>query len=70
MADVPVLLEKREDHIAVITLNRPEKLNALNAEVRRILRETFDELALDDEVRVVVLHGAGENAFVAGSDIT
>ena len=70
MADVPVLLEKREDHIAVITLNRPEKLNALNAEVRRILRETFDELALDDEVRVVVLHGAGEKAFVAGADIT
>ncbi|HBV05892.1 MAG TPA: crotonase [Gemmatimonadetes bacterium] len=70
MADVPVLLEKREDHIAVITLNRPEKLNALNAEVRRILRETFDELASDDDVRVVVLHGAGEKAFVAGADIT
>lgn len=65
----PVLLEVRDDHVAVVTLNRPEKLNALNAEVRRLLMETFDALAEDDDVRVVVLHGAGEKAFVAGADI-
>ena len=70
MSDQPVLIEKREDHIAVISLNRPEKLNALNAEVRQILRETFDELASDDSVRAVVIHGMGEKAFVAGADIT
>ena len=70
MTDAPVLLEKRDDHVAVITLNRPEKLNALNSEVRRILRETFDALAEDDDVRAVVVHGAGGKAFVAGADIT
>lgn len=70
MSDRPVLVEKRDDHIAVISLNRPEKLNALNAEVRRILRDTFDELEADDSVRAVVIHGMGDKAFVAGADIT
>lgn len=70
MTDAPVLVDKRDDHIAVITLNRPDKLNALNSEVRRILRETFDELEQDDDVRAVVIHGTGEKAFVAGADIT
>lgn len=66
----PVLVEKREDHVAVVTLNRPGKLNALNAEVRRLLRETFDRLEHDDDVRAVVIHGVGDKAFVAGADIT
>lgn len=69
MPDAPLLVEKRDDHIAVVTLNRPDKLNALNAEVRRLLREAFDALAGDDDVRVVVLHGAGKKAFVAGADV-
>jgi enoyl-CoA hydratase len=66
----PLLVEKREDGVAVVTLNRPEKLNALNAEVRRLLMEAFDALAVDDAVKVVVIHGAGDKAFVAGADIT
>ena len=66
----PVLLEIRDDHIAVITLNRPDKLNALNSAVRKRLMELFDQLEDDDRVRVVVLHGIGEKAFVAGADIT
>ncbi len=70
MSDSPVLVEKRDDHIAVVTLNRPDKLNALNSEVRRTLRETFEALADDDAVRAVVIHGTGEKAFVAGADIT
>ena len=69
MSDAPVLVDKRDDLIAVITLNRPDKLNALNAEVRRILSETFDELERDDAVRAVVIHGTGDKAFVAGADI-
>ena len=70
MSDAPVLVEKRDKHIAVVTLNRPDKLNALNAEVRRLLRDTFDALAEDDDVRAVVIHGTGEKAFVAGADVT
>ena len=69
MSDAPVLVEKRDDLIAVITLNRPDKLNALNAEVRRILLETLDDLEGDDAVRAVVIHGTGDKAFVAGADI-
>ena len=69
MSDGPVLVEVREDGIAIVTLNRPDKLNALNSEVRRILMEAFDALEADDAVKVVVLHGAGEKAFVAGADV-
>ena len=68
-SESPVLVEIRDDHIAVVTLNRPDKLNALNSEVRRLLMEAFDALEKNDDVRVVVIHGAGEKAFVAGADI-
>ncbi len=67
--DTPIDVHTRDDGIAVVTLNRPDKLNALNAEVRRLLMEAFDRMANDDDVRVVVIHGAGEKAFVAGADI-
>jgi enoyl-CoA hydratase len=65
----PVRVERR-DRIAVITLDRPEKLNALNGAVRQRLMEVVDELGRDDEVRAAVLHGAGSRAFVAGADVT
>ncbi len=69
MSESPVLVARRDDGVAVVTINRPEKLNALNAEVRRLLVAAFDELAADDDVKVIVIHGAGEKAFVAGADI-
>jgi enoyl-CoA hydratase len=60
-----------EDRGAVrwITLNRPDKLNALNAETIDELHVAFEAAARDDAVRVVVLTGAGPKAFVAGADI-
>jgi enoyl-CoA hydratase len=64
-----VLVAKRGGGVAVVTINRHEKLNALNAEVRGLLVEAFDALAADDDVKVIVIHGAGEKAFVAGADI-
>ena len=67
-ADV-VLVERGDDGVARVTLNRPDKLNALNADVRARLIELFDALRDDDTVRVVVIHGAGEKAFVAGADV-
>ena len=63
-----VLVEK-VDRIAWVTLNRPEKLNALNNEVLKELERTFADLEHDAEVGAVVLTGAGEKAFVAGADI-
>ena len=69
MSGSPFLLERRADGVAILTIHRPDKLNALNAEVRRLLVEAFDALGADDAVKVVVLHGAGEKAFVAGADI-
>jgi enoyl-CoA hydratase/carnithine racemase len=63
-----VLLEVR-DRIAWITLNRPEAMNALSAQVRRELPEAFQAAEADPEARVVVLRGAGERAFCAGADI-
>jgi enoyl-CoA hydratase len=59
-----------EGPVALITLNRPDKLNALNAALRAELMENVDRLAGDDEVRVAILHGAGEKAFVAGADVS
>lgn len=67
--DPLVLVEIRDDGVARLTLNRPDKLNALNGPLRRRLVEVFDALESDDSVRAVVLHGAGEKAFVAGADV-
>jgi enoyl-CoA hydratase len=67
MNEAPVLLERRGP-AAWITLNRPDKLNALNGAVVRDLRRHLREVADDDAVKVVVLTGAGR-AFSAGYDI-
>lgn len=63
-----ILLET-DGPVAVLTLNRPDKLNALNATVRREVKEAVDALAHDDDVKVVILTGAGEKAFIAGADV-
>ena len=56
--------------IAEITINRPEKLNALNETVRRELTEVFDAIADRGDVKVAILTGAGDKAFVAGADVS
>jgi enoyl-CoA hydratase len=63
------LLIDREDNFAVLTINRPDKYNALNDEVVAELSAAMDELAADDEVRAIVITGAGDKAFVSGADI-
>ena len=63
-----ILIERR-GRVALITINRPDKLNALNIKTRQETAEALDELRTDDEIRVVVITGAGEKAFVAGADI-
>jgi enoyl-CoA hydratase len=64
-----ILLDREADGLAVITVNRPDKLNALNAGTVRQLDELLREVRHDGDVRAVVLTGAGEKAFVAGADI-
>lgn len=56
--------------IATITFNRPKALNALNADLLKELTAALDAIAGDEEIRVLVLTGAGQKAFVAGADIT
>jgi len=63
------LLLDVKDNIAVVTLNRPDKLNALNAQTINDLDLVFDELKENENVYVIVLTGSGEKAFVAGADI-
>lgn len=63
------LLCEKQNRIGYVTVNRPEKLNALNRRVMEELLECFQALEKDDEVRVVILTGAGEKAFVAGADL-
>jgi enoyl-CoA hydratase len=69
MSDEDVLYDA-QDGIASITINRPQKYNALNVAVVTKLRELFKQAEEDPSVRVVVLSGAGEKAFAAGADIT
>jgi enoyl-CoA hydratase len=63
-----LIFEKR-DGIALITINRPEKLNALNQIVMKELHACIEQVGDDRETRAVILTGAGEKSFVAGADI-
>jgi enoyl-CoA hydratase len=69
MADERVVVIDVDGGVATLTINRPDKLNALNAAVRTQFVAALDELRANDAVRVVVVTGAGEKAFVAGADI-
>jgi enoyl-CoA hydratase len=61
--------ERLEGGVALLTVNRPDKMNALNGEVRCALLGALEALEGDDDVRAVVVTGAGEKAFIAGADI-
>jgi enoyl-CoA hydratase/carnithine racemase len=64
------MLAARQDGVGVVTFNQPSKHNAISVEMWGGLGQILDEFAADDSVRVVVLTGAGERAFVSGADIS
>jgi enoyl-CoA hydratase len=63
------LLYEKANGIGVVTLNRPEALNALNSTVYTELYDVFEAIENDEEVRAIILRGSGEKAFAAGSDV-
>ena len=63
-----VIYEKR-GHVAHVTLNRPERMNALDRHSHGELIEIFDDFARDDDAWVAIVTGAGERAFCAGNDL-
>jgi enoyl-CoA hydratase len=69
MTEAEVLIERRPDHVVVLTLNRPDRLNALSSSASGALGDAITEVDRDDSVRVVVVAGAGR-AFCAGADIS
>ena len=63
------LLLNKEDGVATITINRPDVRNALNRETWLELREAIKDVGMDNGVKIVVITGAGDKAFVGGADI-
>jgi enoyl-CoA hydratase/carnithine racemase len=64
-----VLLVEKKDGIAVLTLNRPQVMNSFSLELLHSLKEQVDALKFDNNVRVVIITGAGQKAFCAGADL-
>ena len=64
-----VVRSSRQDARLVLTIDRPERRNALNADVIRALQEALDQVKSDDSIRAVVLTSAGDEAFCAGADL-
>src|SRR3954452_24135714 len=70
MSDSEVILTEIRDRVAIITFNRPARLNAIDVPLLLALERAIEMCEADERVRVIVLTGAGEKAFMAGGDIT
>ena len=70
MSAFETLIYEKEDALALVTLNRPQFLNAYNIQMRDDLFEVLNAIRDDDEVRVALFKGAGEKAFCAGADLS
>ena len=70
MSDFEVIVYEKQAGVGYITLNRPKALNAYNIRMRDELYQVLEAIQGDDDVRVVIIKGAGEKAFCAGADLT
>ncbi|MEP6339452.1 crotonase/enoyl-CoA hydratase family protein [Parasphingorhabdus sp.] len=70
MTDYTQILYDVADNVATITINRPEKMNAFTGKMLKEMIDAFVRIDADDDVRAVVVTGAGERAFCAGADLT
>ena len=70
MSGFRTLIYEKKDHLAYVTLNRPEALNVYNIQMRDDLYEVLSAIKDDSEVRVAIFKGAGEKAFCAGADLS
>lgn len=64
------LVYEKKDKVGILTINRPDKMNAISKELTTELKHLLQELEDDEELRVLVITGAGDKAFVAGADIS
>lgn len=64
-----VLIEKRDDGVAVLTLNRPHALNAIDRNMVRLLREAIFDIEADERIDIVLVRGSGDKAFCVGVDL-
>lgn len=64
------LAYEKKENIGILTINRPEKLNAISDELTKELKQFLEDLENDEEIRVLIITGAGDKAFVAGADIS
>lgn len=70
MNNFETIIYEKQDGIARVTLNRPQALNAFNIQMRDDLYEVLSAIKIDDEVRAVIVRGAGGKAFCAGADLS
>jgi enoyl-CoA hydratase/carnithine racemase len=70
MAESPKMLMEKEGPLGWIIFNQPEKRNAVSQEMWQMVPEMVKDLEEDEDIRVIILRGAGDQAFVAGADIS
>jgi len=66
---MPALLSEVRNHIAYLTLNRPQVHNSINPELMVQLAEAWERVNADDDIRIAIVTGAGDKAFCAGADL-
>ena len=70
MSNYETIIVEKQNGVAILTINRPDKLNALNSKVHQEGVVALENLQTDEEIRVVVITGSGEKSFIAGADIS